>query len=237
MIKIYLTGTFHFNSLPDIFSKTVQDELEKITDIFSSHHPNKIALEFPRRCQEHLDEFYKGFDKEKISENIHLANMKLYGNTSSISYANEIVQIGFRLASKLGLPRVYGIDEDMPLSNELFETVSPYVQNEIERHQKAFSEAFSSENDILSKYRIHNSREYILSDNEIYNAVNKVNIKAYEGSCFVSQWYERNLKIFSNLQNICEDGDRVFVFIGSSHLKILGDLIDGAFDMKLEKAI
>lgn len=64
MIKIYLTGTFHFNSLPDIFSKTVQDELEKITDIFSSHHPNKIALEFPRRCQEHLDEFYKGFDNE-----------------------------------------------------------------------------------------------------------------------------------------------------------------------------
>lgn len=117
------------------------------------------------------------------------------------------------------------------------EIVSPYVQDAVENHQKAFSEAFSAENDILLKYRIHNSRDYILSDNELYNAVNKVNIKDYEGSRFVSQWYERNLKIFSNLQNICEDGDKVFVLIGSSHLKILGDLINGALGMELEKTI
>lgn len=237
MIKIYLTGTFHFNCLSDVFSRTAQTELEKITDIFSSYNPNKIALEFPLRCQEHLDEFYKNFDRKRIAENIHLADMELYGDTARIDYSNEIVQIGFRLANKLGLSRVYGIDCDMPLSDELFEIVSPYVQDAVENHQKAFSEAFSAENDILLKYRIHNSRDYILSDNELYNAVNKVNIKDYEGSRFVSQWYERNLKIFSNLQNICEDGDKVFVLIGSSHLKILGDLINGALGMELEKTI
>ena len=46
MIKIYLMGTFHFNSLPDVFSKDDQTELEKITDIISSYKPNKIAFEF-----------------------------------------------------------------------------------------------------------------------------------------------------------------------------------------------
>lgn len=237
MVKIYLTGTFHFDSLPDVFSQATQSELEKITDIFSSYKPNKIALEFPRRYQKCLDEFYNGFDIKRTAENIHLADMELYGKTSSVNYANEIVQIGFRLANKLGLSRVYGIDEDMPLSDELFEIVSPYVQSEIERHNKAFSEAFSKDAGILSHYRIHNSRDYILSDNEMYNAVNKVNVKDYEGSRLVSQWYERNLKIFSNLQNICKDGDKVFVLIGSSHLKILGDLINSAFGMELEKVI
>lgn len=237
MVKVYLMGTFHFVDLPDVFSQSVQKELEKVTNIIFSYNPNKIALEFPRRCQDRLDEFYKSFDKRRIAENIHLADMELYGNTSRIYYSNELVQIGFRLADKLGLSRVYGIDEDMPLSDELFEIVSPYIQEEVERHSKLFGDAFSAEVEILTRFRIHNSRDYVLSDNEMYNAVNKVNIKNYEGSRLVSQWYERNLKIFSNLQNICEDGDRVFVLIGSAHLKILGDLIEGAFGMELEKTI
>ena len=66
--------------------------------------------------------------------------------------------------------------------------------------------------------------------------MNKVNLGSYEGSQAVTQWYERNLKIFSNLQNICVDGDRVLLIIGSGHLKILKDLDSRDNQMKLISA-
>ena len=58
-------------------------------------------------------------------------------------------------------------------------------------------------------------------------------MEKYEGSQLVLQWYERNLKIFSNLQNICEKEDKVLVLIGSSHLKILKELIIASSEMDL----
>ena len=63
--------------------------------------------------------------------------------------------------------------------------------------------------------------------------MNKINLEKYEGSQLVSQWYERNLKIFSNLQNICEKEDKVLVLIGSSHLKILKELVTASSEMEL----
>lgn len=80
---------------------------------------------------------------------------------------------------------------------------------------------------------IHNNEEYNSVDNEMYIGMNKVNLGNYEGSQLVLQWYERNLKIFSNLQNICEKEDRVLVLIGSSHLKILKELISAGSEMEI----
>ena len=86
---------------------------------------------------------------------------------------------------------------------------------------------------IQDLYAIHNSEEYISVDNGMYIEMNKVNLGNYEGSQLVLQWYERNLKIFSNLQNICEKGDRVLVLIGSSHLKILKELVCASSEMEM----
>jgi len=67
--------------------------------------------------------------------------------------------------------------------------------------------------------------------------MNKINPGKYEGSQLVLQWYERNLKIFSNLQNVCEKGDKVLVLIGSAHLKILKELITASSEMNLCEGI
>ena len=67
--------------------------------------------------------------------------------------------------------------------------------------------------------------------------MNRINLGNYEGSQLVLQWYERNLKIFSNLQNICKTGDRVLVLIGSSHLKILKELISASNELELGSEI
>ena len=87
--------------------------------------------------------------------------------------------------------------------------------------------------DIMGSYVLHNSDAYIRLDHSIYLDINRINMGKYEGSQLVLQWYERNLKLFSNLQNICEKGDRVLVLIGSAHLKILKELITACNELKL----
>ena len=77
------------------------------------------------------------------------------------------------------------------------------------------------------------NEQHIFVDNGMFSKMNKVNLGNYEGTQYVLQWYDRNLRIFSNLQNICKDGDRVLLLIGSSHLKILKDLVNGDPDMIL----
>lgn len=144
---------------------------------------------------------------------------------------NEIVQIGFRLGKKLNLDKIYGIDEDIELSDELFGKIAPYMDlnSAFEKTQIMTEQA----NDLTELYSIHNSDEYIAVDHRMYLDANKINLGKYEGSQLVLQWYERNLKIFSNLQNVCEKGDKVLVLIGSSHLKILKELITASSEMNL----
>lgn len=119
--------------------------------------------------------------------------------------------------------KIYGIDEDVELSDELFEKIAPCM--DMGKYFEKIGKLVKKADNIQDLYTIHNSEEYIYIDNGMYIDMNKVNLGNYEGSQLVLQWYERNLKIFSNLQNICEKGNRVLVLIGSSHLKILKELV------------
>jgi hypothetical protein len=47
----------------------------------------------------------------------------------------------------------------------------------------------------------------------------------YAGADLLSRWYERNIRIFANLQRVVEPGDRVVVLIGSGHAPILRELV------------
>jgi len=50
---------------------------------------------------------------------------------------------------------------------------------------------------------------------------------------FQGKWYMRNLKIFANLQKLCENYNRVFLLYGAGHLYILRELINQCEDMEL----
>ncbi|MDE6032165.1 MAG: hypothetical protein K2G32_11145 [Oscillospiraceae bacterium] len=238
MTEVILLGTFHFPDIFDIFSDNSQKELEHIANIIAKYKPDKIALEFPYCSQDILDKIYSTYDKNKMKEDFILGNVVRYGKNSPLFNCNELIQIGFRLGYMLGHQQVFGVDEDIELSDDLFEIIKPFVQNEIEGVYSFFDSTLSkTDRTISSAYHFHNSDEYVFRDNGIYIAANKVNKGNYEGSMMLTQWYERNLKIFSNLQNICENTDRVFLLIGSSHLKILRDLINSDVNMKLANVI
>ncbi len=231
MAEIILVGTFHYPGRFDIFSDDVQNQIDAFTARLASFYPNKIAVEFPYIMQNELDKLYKLSDKYSFGENIVYSNIERYGSISPFKSENEIVQIGFRLGKKLNHDKIYGIDEDIELSEELYGKIAPYI--DMDSYFAEVQKMTENAQNIMEAYALHNSDEYIRLDHSIYLDMNKINLGKYEGSQLVLQWYERNLKIFSNLQNICEKGDRVLVLIGSSHLKILKELITASNELEL----
>ena len=235
MADIVLIGTFHYPDRFDVFSHDVQNQINEFTNRLASFHPNKIAVEFPYGMQNELDKLYARSDKHSLVENMVYGNVERYGAIVPFKSVNEIVQIGFRLAKKLNLNKIYGKDEDIELSDELFGKITPYMDmNSAFEKMRMMTEQAK---DLKGLYSILNSDECIAVDHSIYLDMNKINLGKYEGSQFVLQWYERNLKIFSNLQNICEKGDKVLVLIGSSHLKILKEFITASSEMNLCEGI
>ena len=205
------------------------------TDRLASFYPNKIAVEFPYIMQNELDKLYEQSYKNTFGENVVYGNIERYGSVCPFKSVNEIVQIGFRLGKKLNHDKIYGIDEDIELSDELFEKISPYI--DMKSYSAQIQKMTENVQDITELYAVHNSDEYIRFDHSIYLDINKINLGKYEGNQLVLQWYERNLKIFSNLQNVCEKGDRVLVLIGSSHLKILKEFITSSNELELVEGI
>lgn len=231
MTEIVLVGTFHYPERFDIFSQDVQNQIDELTNRLALFHPNKIAVEFPYGMQNELDELYVRSEKHCFEENVVYGNIERYSSNVPFKSVNEIVQIGFRLGKKLNHDKIYGIDEDIELSDELFEKITPYMDmNSYFEKMRMITEKAQ---DLKGLYAIHNSDAYITFDHSMYIAMNKINLGNYEGSQLVLQWYERNLKIFSNLQNVCEKEDKVLVLIGSSHLKILKELIRANSEMNL----
>lgn len=231
MAEIVLVGTFHYPERFDVFSDNVQNQINEFTDRLMLFHPTKIAVEFPYQIQDELDMLYEKCDEYSFRDETIYGNVERYGKVVPFKSTNEIVQIGFRLGKKLNHEKIYGIDEDIEMSDELLGKIAPCM--DMNRYFENMRKMVEKAQSIKELYAIHNSEEYTLLDHSMYLDMNKINLGNYEGSQLILQWYERNLKIFSNLQNICKKEDRVLVLIGSSHLKILKELINASIEMEL----
>ena len=83
-------------------------------------------------------------------------------------------------------------------------------------------------------YRNINSDELSYHNQQLYLVNNQIGAgESYAGANYFGQWYMRNLKIFANLQKICEKYRRIFVLYGAGHLYILRELINLCEDMQL----
>lgn len=222
MTELILLGTTHFANREDIFTDKMQKEIDGFVEHIAAFCPTKIAVEFPQRYQAQLKSLYQAFDTSVLCTKTHLGIFEVYNHTTEFLSDNEIFQLGFRLAKKLRHPTLYAADEDIEMSDELFAKIQPHFSPDTYLDRLHF--LVNSTDTLEEQYRVLNSSECVLADHNIYLAMNKVNLGGYEGTQLLMQWYERNLKIYSNLQNIAHDGDRILLIIGSSHLKLLKEL-------------
>jgi len=222
--KITILGTFHFGNttdyaeivIDDLHSEKRQMELENLVENLAKFKPTKILVErepsFTDTLTQRLAEYKKG--NYKLPE-------------------NEIYQLGFRLAKKLELDTIYGIDHQMGLGdeelggylkenglmNKFAETLklseewakkqTEYLKN------KTITESLAN----LNKKETDNFNRNLYVDG-ILNIAENGNSPA---SDYVANWYKRNIYIKKNIDDLIGKNDRVLVIIGAGHSAILKD--------------
>ena len=217
--RVLVLGVFHmanpgrdmFNlQVDDVLAPRRQKELSELAEVLKRFQPTKIALESPA-----------GSEKIRKQYEDYLA-----GNYSLTR--SESDQIGFRLAKALGHKQVYGIDiqGDFPFDpiaqfakkngkEELLNGLISQVPKEIE----AMS-AILSKGTITDLLRYINQDEHVRRDHEFYMSLAQfAGNGEYPGPDLLAAWYQRNIRIYSNLRGILDSPeDRVLVIYGSGHL-------------------
>lgn len=237
MTEILLLGTFHFReSSVDICSEKVQDELDRMVRKLAEFCPNQITIEAAYHQQKAIDQAYQKFQLEDLKnwkkmQTENLGPICSFGETHSIGYNNESIQIGFRMGKILQKDKIHAVDIDMDLGENVGKLM-PYLEETIGKIEKSMREHTSDS--IVEQYKYYNTSEWSRLNHNIYIRSNSVILDGeYTGATVNARWYERNLKIFANIQRMAEQYDRLFVLYGSGHLQILRDLINADEKMKL----
>ena len=226
--KLLILGTFHFKDAGldsykpevdvDIRSETRQRELALILDQLAEFNPTKILIEVKAERQAEFDE---RFSKYRAGE------FELE--------ANEIYQVGFKLGKRLEHERVYGVDASGRRYQNLPEAEAyakehgqtfPTADAWSERFMQAYGveDRAKAERTLIEHLLFLNSEEqlrfshghYVLSylamgEEDEYPATDHV----------TGWWYNRNLRIFSNVLRVMEPGDRLLLLIGAGHVPII----------------
>jgi hypothetical protein len=234
--RVLVLGVFHMdNPGQDMFNLQVDDvltlkrqkEISDLAEALKKFQPTKIAIEAP-----------VGSEKVKKQYEDYLAGR--YALTR-----NEIDQIGYRLAKELGHKQVYGIDirGDFP-----FDAIAEFTKKngkedalnnlvaEVPKELETMS-AILKQGTVTDLLRYINQDEQVRKNHHFYmNLAQFAGNGEFPGPDLLAAWYQRNIRIYSNLHGIIESPeDRVLVIYGSGHLFWLRrDVLDSA-DLELAR--
>lgn len=237
--RIMLLGTFHFHNpgldeykpqhQPDMLSEVKQRELEDVLDRLSLYRPTCVCVEVSRERQGDLDGEYAAYRAGEFRLD-----------------ANEVYQLGFRLAARLGLERLHGVDAWGRLY-ESFATVEAQA-----KARGPAEEALLTHDDPWGRHYFDGYRE---GDARMAGAgLRELLLRANDGrdvlrahgayltgmfelgggedytgpDVIAGWWYCRNLRIFRNIQRVTSPGARMLVIIGSGHLAILRHCVEAS---------
>jgi hypothetical protein len=217
--KVMLVATYHMGNpgadlnnvrADDVLTPKRQAELEAVTEALNAFAPTRVAVEWPEKL---TDERYAAFLAGTAPES-----------------RNEVVQLGFRLAKRLRLRTVSGLDVpgDFP-----FEAVQTWAkahgrQGEIdsllkvgaaETEKTTALQATSTVGGIL---RHMNDPAEIARNHAFYPTFLSFGSGDEQpGAALLAAWYGRNLGICAKLVQALAPGDRAVVFFGQGHVYLI----------------
>lgn len=242
--ELLLLGVFHFDDAGldaykprfrlDILSPERQQELDRLVNQLARFRPTKVAVEVRRSEQPRLDTLFQRY---------------LRGDSLG---PNEIYQIGFRLAKQVGLTRVYAVDAEArsylsgDQAREEIAALGFNLDSLLRRIQQdpwslRYQELYSRDDSAKTLRTIGAHLLYVNDPIRVrvgHGAYLEGSFKlgpdaAYLGVDDATSWYNRNLRIFSNLQAISSPSDRILLVIGAGHLPILRFLAEASPEHRL----
>lgn len=246
--EVLLFGTFHYNNPGadvaktksfDILSEQSQLELENISSSNLEYNPNKIFVEWPYDNQNELDSLYQLY-----RENNYFTNDSL----SEFHLKNEIFQLAFRIAKKNNLDKVYGIDfleTEFPFQKVMLDiesnnqnSLKEKLDNSIASYTKDFDNMIDSGASLRELSLALNTKEMKFMSNDLHNNLMSIagSKDQFNGVYLTSEWYKRNLYMWSLIQKQTSESDkRIMVLAGSSHTAMIELFIKEHNDWKIKE--
>lgn len=232
-IEVMILGTYHFGNpgqdlhnarIDSVLTPDKQAQLEVVAGGLARFRPTAVAVERVAADQSTLlDHRYPAFTVADLLTN-----------------PDERVQIGYRLAHRLGLTRVYAIDEQ---AGEDEPTYFPYeaVHDWAEANGRAADlmamhaliaakvadlEQRQRTRNVGSILAFMNGPEPAAEDKAFHYALMQFGAgDGQPGAVLNGRWFTRNAEIFARLMQAAEPGDRIVVVYGAGHASWLRDMV------------
>jgi hypothetical protein len=224
--EVMLFGVFHFANpgrdvvrvdQVDVATPDNQKYLAGLAERLCAFKPTTILLEFDREREPEIDRQLEAYRAGRLTLN-----------------ANEIHQLGFRVAKTCGVNTLHGFDE-----SEIDWDAEPlfaYMQNsapdllarfnaEIAQVQAAET---SAHRDLTLKQLLlrANDPEQDRRNKDLYLLTNAAGAgSGFEGADATARWWHRNIRMYANIQRYAAPGEHVLVVAGSGHTAILRDFL------------
>ena len=234
--SVLLLGTFHFDDpeldsyKPEIswdpHTDEHQKEIDEVVHLLGLYRPTRIAVEWESNRQQELDDAYKAWLEGEVPLG-----------------SSESQQLGFRLARQFAHSTVHAVDVsgrsyfpgmseeeyERRVSEAMGEADPALVQRQIDLEER-YNAAYRLDESLKVAVPL---REYLLRANEPERIASEHghyligtfylgSDDDYLGPDVKTEWYNRNLRIFRNLQRISsEPGERIVLIIGGGHIPIL----------------
>lgn len=224
--QVLVIGTYHMSNpgldaisvrADDVLSPRRQGEIDQLADKLAQFRPTKVAVEIP-------------FGRDSTSNALY----RRYLGGSHALDRTEMQQLGFRVARRAGLPRIHGVDYDLDVNvAAVMVWALTHGQPELATAAQSLSARLLAEADSMMRNASVGAIVSALnsaradSAHGIYMAALRVGADtSYPGATMTARWYERNLRIASNILRLVESpSDRVLVIIGAAHGPILRELL------------
>ncbi len=241
-MKVLTLGVFHFDfpnldvqqfdesEQIDVLEDKYQDEIEEIIEKLAKFKPTAIALEiFPDKQNETNDNYIKYLNKEY--------NLN----------RTEREQLGFRIAEKMNLKKIYCVNEWGDFDSDINKLFSDEDKTELDKFGEYIksntvvdNNSVFKEEGVLEELRRLNNPERIKNELGIY-LMCPFKYESKEGDFLgvkfeTGRWFSRNLKILRNIQRIpLESDDRLLIIYGAGHLNLLNIFFEALPEYDLVK--
>jgi len=226
-VEVLNFATFHMGETSDETSvefdeedKKNQSDAQLIAKLIAEFKPTIICVEVPPKKNDELNQRYQKY----------LENPK---NISS--YYGEVGLVAFEVGRICNVDRLEGIDHKMSynyrIGSEIINSIDSTTFNDYYSNPFKSTPELSIDNNeltLMERLKLMNSSKFLdflinVNADMLAFAGTK---DGFEGADEAAKYYQRNLRIYSNLNRIpMTKDDRVFILSGGSHTAFLNEFM------------
>ncbi|BDW92018.1 hypothetical protein MACH07_08500 [Flagellimonas marinaquae] len=228
-IRVLNFGTAHLSQTSDANSSQIdlndpneKADLKKLVKKIVEFKPTIICLELEPKNNDYIASTYSEYVKDQ---------------TKRLNYSDELNSIGLEVARLSGTNRIYGIDSQTGFNYpSLVEIANKKVADSLYISQVMNNYKRVNALKFREQFRTINTREYKMETFDLYNFLATQHTTGnQEGVDEITKFYQRNLKMFSNFNDIeMTENDRVFILLGATHTAYFDIFLENSPKFQLE---